>query len=281
MASILLSSSCLVCAGSLQRYFISPIGEANWRSGGNPLRCGLSLEVPNFGRAYFEQYATKDPHFILHKYQQSEGYKPAKVRAVPPVWKPKGQSFFIAQTKVKPGKYGFFLPRMPALKMLNYLAKGYKTIFRYRSREGFIVTVALSPVNFQDEYKEYIKCVGQLLPFDYEDIRHLTFNFSSGGWVLTDEDKALLDKIVKYTFVDKRVRKVRIAGYTDDSGRRSVNNAISEQRARAVEKYLLKQNINPKLLSVTWYGETRPIADNDDIDGQKQNRRVTVDVIIK
>lgn len=280
-ATGLLLSSCLACSASLQRYFISPMGEANWRSSGNPLRCGLSLEVPNFGRAYFEQYATKDPHFILHKYQQSPGYEPAKVRAVPPVWKPGGRSFFIVQTRVKPGKYGFYLSRVPALKMLNYLAEGYKTIFRYRSHEGFIVTVALSPVNFQDEYSDYIECVGHLLSFSYEDIKHLDFQFPTGGWVLTDKDKTLLDKVVKYTFVDRRVKKVRIAGYTDDSGRRSVNNAVSEQRARAVENYLLQQRINPKLLSVTWYGETRPIADNNDVEGQKENRRVTIDVIIK
>ncbi|WP_367608063.1 OmpA family protein [Legionella sp. W05-934-2] len=281
VALVLLSMSCLVAASSLQRYFISPMGEANWRASGNPLRCGLSLEVPNFGRAYFEQYATKDPHFILHKYQQSPGYEPAKVSAVPPIWKPHGRSFFISQTRVKPGKYGFYLPRNPTLKMLNYLAEGYKTIFQYRSHEGFIVTVALSPINFQTQYKEYIKCVGFLLPFNYEEIRHLNFTFPTGGWELTDADKSLLDKVVKYTFVDRRVKTVRIAGYTDDSGRQSVNNAVSEQRARAVEKYLLAQRINPKLISVTWFGEAKPVADNNDLEGQKENRRVTIDVIIK
>lgn len=271
----------ITLAASLHRYFISPIGEANWRASGNPLRCGLSLDVPDYGKAYFEQYATKEPHFILHKYQQSPGYEPAKVKAVPPVWKPDGRSFFVAQTKVKPGKFGFYLSRVPTLKLLNYLAEGYKSTFRYHSHEGFLVTVALSPVNFQQAYETYIDCVGHLLPFDYDDISHLTIDFPSGGWALTYEDKVILDKVVKYTLVDRRVKQVRIEGYTDDTGRRSVNNAISEQRAHAVEKYLLEQNINPKLLSVTWFGEDNPIADNNDEAGQKKNRRVTVDVFIK
>jgi len=266
-------------AQGLYRLYESPMGEERWKASGNRLRCGMSLGIPNYGVAYFEQYATKDPHFIVHKFQPVQRRINTKVTATPPLWKPGQKSWFITHTRLKPGKYGFFLERLATLRMLDYLANGLQTRFSYRSDEGFNVDVLLSPVHFQPVFAQFQQCIGRLLPFNYEQIRRSVFHFDVDVTELSDEDKALLNKIAIYSRADKKLREIRIAGYTDDSGRRSYNNAISEQRAQAIADYLRRQHARTGIFFVTWYGEKHPVMSNDTEEGRAENRRVEVELL--
>lgn len=57
-------------AGVTDQNFHAPMGEQKWRVSSSRLRCGLSLKILDYGIAYFEQYATKDPHFIMSNWQR-------------------------------------------------------------------------------------------------------------------------------------------------------------------------------------------------------------------
>lgn len=259
--------------------YASPMGDENWRMSGNRLRCGLALTVPNYGIAYFEQYAAKPPHFILSKWQQVEKQLPASVVATPPIWKPYGKSYFITKTIVSPGQYGLYLPRDPALKLLTYLAQGFQAKFAYLSEQGFSVSVLLSPIHFQKVYAKYQRCLGRLLPFDYESVRVSVLLFATDSAELSDEAKQQLQKIAEYSRADQQVKRIKVAGYTDDTGRKSYNNAISEMRAKSVENYLLSLGVQENRLSVTWYGVKNPVAPNDSESGKAANRRVVVKIM--
>jgi outer membrane protein OmpA-like peptidoglycan-associated protein len=261
--------------------FASPMGEEKWRMSGNPLRCGLSLVVPNYGIGYFEQYATKPPHFILRKWDEVQRSLPALVMARPPVWKPFGQSFIVARSYIKPGAYGIFLDREPALKLITYLSQGYQANFNYISEQGFSTTVALSPAHFQKVYALYERCLGGLLSFNYEDVKQSVFHFGIDSRSLTDADKDQLRRVAQYVAADVEIATIRIVGYADESGRKGYNNAISQYRAEAVQKYLLGLDVPKTKLSVTWVGATKPIARNDTDEGRAANRRVVIDLLKK
>ncbi|MDI1351376.1 MAG: OmpA family protein [bacterium] len=261
--------------------FASPMGEEKWKMTGSPLGCGLSLVIPNYGIGYFEQFATKPPHFILRKWQEGQRKIPALVLARPPVWKPLGASFVISRAFITPGDYGMFLSREPALKLLSYLSEGYQANFNYISEEGFSTTVALSPIHFKKGYARYQQCLGGLLPFDYDSIKESTFHFGVESRELTDKDKDQLRRIAQYVEVDGQIEMIHVVGYTDDRGRKGYNNAISEYRAETVKKYLIGLGVPKKKLSVTWVGVLKPIARNDTDEGRAANRRVTVNVIKK
>lgn len=259
--------------------YASPMGDEDWRMSGNRLRCGLSVTIPNFGIAYFEQYAAKSPHFIMTKWQQVLKPIPAMLFATPPVWKPFGKTYFITKTTVNPGEYGFYLSRDPALKMLTYLAQGFRTKFEYSSEEGFPVSVSLSPIRFQKVYAKFQRCLGKLLPFDYSSVRMSIVYFDTDSFELNDEGKQQLRKVAMYCRADSQVKKVKIAGYTDDTGRKSYNNAISEARAKAVASYLQSLGVSRARLSVTWFGIKDPVAPNDSEAGKTLNRRTVVKII--
>lgn len=278
MASYLFIAGACFAAPSI--HYVSPMGEEEWNMSGNPLRCGLSLVIPNYGIGYFEQYATKQPHFIMRKWQTVQRVLPAQVVARPPIWKPyKGPVFNVARSFVKPGEFTLFLKREPALKLLDFLSQGYQANFNYLSEEGFNITVELSPIHFQKVYAKYQRCLGNLLPFDYNDVKETVFHFGLDSKYLKDEDKDKLRKIARYVAADPRIEKIRVVGYADESGRKGYNNAISEYRAEAIKYYLVWLGVPKSKLSVTWVGELFPIARNDTDEGRAENRRVVVTLI--
>ena len=74
--------------------------------------------------------------------------------------------------------------------------------------------------------------------------------------------------------------KMEIGGYTDNVGKPEYNQQLSERRANAIMEYLVKKGgIDPNRLTAKGYGETNPIANNDNEDGRAQNRRVEFKIL--
>lgn len=70
-----------------------------------------------------------------------------------------------------------------------------------------------------------------------------------------------------------------IEGHTDTSGNDRYNLNLSERRAQAVRRALIRDyNIKPSRLKSKGYGESQPIANNNTADGRLQNRRVIIKV---
>lgn len=75
---------------------------------------------------------------------------------------------------------------------------------------------------------------------------------------------------------DKTV--IDVMGHTDSDGSQAYNQDLSEQRARAVARYLASQNVNPARLLAVGYGESYPIASNATASGKQENRRVEIQI---
>jgi outer membrane protein OmpA-like peptidoglycan-associated protein len=67
---------------------------------------------------------------------------------------------------------------------------------------------------------------------------------------------------------------IAVEGHTDSVGDDEQNQRLSERRAQEVFAYLVQQKIPPDSMDVAAFGETRPIAPNDTVEGRQQNRRV-------
>jgi outer membrane protein OmpA-like peptidoglycan-associated protein len=68
--------------------------------------------------------------------------------------------------------------------------------------------------------------------------------------------------------------QVEVAGHTDSIGTDEYNRDLSERRARAVVEYLRAQGVAIDHMRARGYGESQPIADNQDDGGRAKNRRV-------
>ncbi len=67
---------------------------------------------------------------------------------------------------------------------------------------------------------------------------------------------------------------VEVGGYTDNVGGDSMNQTLSENRASSVRDYLVQQGVASGSVSSKGFGNTLPVASNDNSSGRQQNRRV-------
>lgn len=122
----------------------------------------------------------------------------------------------------------------------------------------------------------------------------------SQGFVLTDEGWALrlpekllfavneasiaADTFNKISDLAQRlnsvgISKLKVNGYTDNTGTSAYNDQLSLERAQNVSKALLAGGISPANMIVRGLGAQHPLADNSTVEGRAENRRVTLIVI--
>jgi len=120
------------------------------------------------------------------------------------------------------------------------------------------VTLVMRPVNRAVVENVYFA-------FDMNDIREM----------YQEEMDTVVSLLNKY---DELI--VKVEGHTDSKGSDSYNQALSERRANAAKEYIVEKGIDPERVLTAGYGETQPIAPNENPDGtdneagRAKNRRV-------
>jgi outer membrane protein OmpA-like peptidoglycan-associated protein len=104
--------------------------------------------------------------------------------------------------------------------------------------------------------------------------------FNSGSANLKEESFESLDQVVELLKSNPELR-LKLSGYTDNSGNAQSNLALSKQRAAAVKAYLVSQDVAADRLEAEGYGIANPRADNSTAEGRALNRRVELSIIKK
>ncbi|MCB9081148.1 MAG: OmpA family protein [Lewinellaceae bacterium] len=97
-------------------------------------------------------------------------------------------------------------------------------------------------------------------------------SFTTGGAELTPLSKYELDNLAEAMSKNAAMR-VELAGHTDSEGDDAMNLALSEERATAVQAYLVSKGVDASRLVARGYGETQPTDTNDTEAGRANNRR--------
>ncbi len=98
--------------------------------------------------------------------------------------------------------------------------------------------------------------------------------FETGSDVIKDESFELLNEVATVLIANPQIKKVEVAGHTDNKGKDDFNLELSQQRAESVRRWLIEHDVAGDRLQAKGYGETEPIASNRTSKGRAQNRRV-------
>jgi outer membrane protein OmpA-like peptidoglycan-associated protein len=110
-------------------------------------------------------------------------------------------------------------------------------------------------------------------------IRLLGLNFESGQSEITKNSLGLLAKVETAIGIFPQSELV-IEGHTDSHGGDVTNQMLSQERAEALQRFMIYQmNIPQDRISAIGYGETNPVANNETASGRAKNRRI--DVVIR
>jgi OOP family OmpA-OmpF porin len=113
---------------------------------------------------------------------------------------------------------------------------------------------------------------------DYKLQTSAAVPFGFDKYVLTTEAKEELDKLADEVKSGKRFF-IAVEGYTDSTGSRAYNEALSRRRADAVVQYLVaKHDIPIYRIHMIGLGQERPADEGKNREARAKNRRVEVKV---
>ena len=103
-------------------------------------------------------------------------------------------------------------------------------------------------------------------------------NFKSGKYDIEKQYFNDLEKLVDLLNDEKDI-KIEIAGHTDSIGIDQANQILSENRAKSVKSFLVRNKINHNRITCVGYGEKQPISTNSTSEGRKKNRRIEIRIL--
>ena len=141
-----------------------------------------------------------------------------------------------------------------------------------------------TPSTFQSLVQQPYRLTAQLSVNQAEQkiiddaLKNRIIEFESGSAILTDAGNKILDEMV-VALTKVGAKKVKIIGHTDSSGDANKNTVLSQERAMAVQNYLVSKSIAVERLSTAGKGSSQPVADNSTTEGRKKNRRIEFEVL--
>ena len=97
--------------------------------------------------------------------------------------------------------------------------------------------------------------------------------FDSGKYSLKSGAREKLAKVAGILLAYPGLN-IEVGGYTDNVGGDAMNQTLSENRADSVRSYLVEQGVTTDSVSAKGFGNTSPVASNDNSAGRQENRRV-------
>jgi outer membrane protein OmpA-like peptidoglycan-associated protein len=185
-------------------------------------------------------------------------------------------------TKTKTDADGEFLLCMPLGRDYSLNVKKQKYLFysdnfalkEVRNQQNpFMLDIPLQPVLENSSVVDTTKKPKEGVPVILKNVF-----FAIGSAELRPESQAELNRL-KQLMDENPQMKIRINGHTDNEGSDSENLQLSDRRAKSVRDYLISKGIAVNRLDSRGYGETLPIADNNNPQGRQQNRRTEFVVI--
>ena len=92
-------------------------------------------------------------------------------------------------------------------------------------------------------------------------------NFDTGSAAISAESRDLLTKAAPTMKQMPAGTVIEISGHTDSTGDPAANLALSQQRADAVRTTLINLGVSADALKAKGYGDTKPVASNDTVEG--------------
>lgn len=174
------------------------------------------------------------------------------------------------------------------LKDCNYrlnLRSGYNYVIE-ANKDGYLNNaIEISTKNMIKSDSANKNFVIEKMPDKPLLIPNLNYEFNSPK--LTPQSKAVLDTTIMRLLVQNPDLIIELATHTDSKGADDYNMKLSQKRAESVVAYLIDKGIDKTRLIPKGYGETVPIAPNqnkdgsDNPEGRQMNRRTEIKIVGK
>jgi len=267
---------------AMERKYIAPMEESLWQmTVATPLHCEMEHQIPRFGKAVFSRSAGRDLQLKLLTHQRFKSGIEVAFLSESPHWKPTKTQLKMADLATRDD--GVILEVGTATAKYAYLElhDGFHPGFHFFANKDLIdpTIVMMSTVRFRSVEPDFEQCLNNLYFQNFEDVRISSIHFDHDDeFPRIEEEDIALQGMFNYLDVDKSISEIVVSGHADINGAICYNDTLSERRALYVYDMLVAKGIDPKMITMDYFGELRPIAKGKSDAALAANRRVTVEL---
>lgn len=250
---------------------------SEWTAKSGSFACSLSHKIPGFGSAQFVRKTGVSEYMELVPESTVAFDDLVRIEAIPPMWRTDAAASPLGQLQVS-GKQPVRVTTAQVDKISAALEKGTNVVFSsaQANASGTNLRVALEARNFNPAYGRYKICIDALIPYTFDQIARMLFNYAPDASELSVATKTQLDKIVRYAKADPKVIGILVDAHSDKLPTSEEGDVASQRQAELVKDYLVGKGLSEGMITARWHGDKFPIANNYTKAGQAKNRRVTV-----
>ena len=141
--------------------------------------------------------------------------------------------------------------------------------------EAIFISSAREDIAMVRTLKQALDAAGLVVWFDFDRLL-----FDTNSATLQPASNEQLTNIAEILKAYPNV-KIKIGGYTDNTGDPSNNQKLSQDRANNVMAALEQMGVASDRLEAQGYGADHPVADNSTEEGRQKNRRISMRVTAK
>ena len=171
-----------------------------------------------------------------------------------------GEEIGVTETDPATGEYTIVLP--------SGVQYGYRA-----EAKGYLAENANLDVTAKDKYTEQKQDL-YLVPFNVgQTVKMNNIFFQQSRYYLTTNSYPELMRLIRIMKEYPTV-EIKLSGHTDNQGDPALNLKLSLDRVNEVKKYLGTHGIRGERVTTEGFGDTKPVASNDQEDTRMKNRRV-------
>lgn len=266
----------------MERKYLAPMEDSRWKmTVETRLNCEMEHQIPRFGKAVFSQSAGRELQLKLITHQRFNGGIAVEFLSESPHWKPKETQLKLASLATRESDVLLDVGTRTAKHAYLELHDGFRPGFYFSANKDLIdpTTVMMSTVRFRGVEPDFEQCISNLYFESFDDVKMASIHFEHDDEfpILEDEEMAL-QRMFDYMKVDKSINEIVVSGHADMNGAICYNDTLSERRALYVYDMLVANGVDPKLITLDYFGELRPLVKGDSVAALAANRRVTVEL---
>ncbi len=109
-----------------------------------------------------------------------------------------------------------------------------------------------------------------------EALNNSSINFKTASATIDSSSESLILQLADIASLCPG--ELIVEGHTDSVGSEAANQVLSQKRARSVLNALVTSGLESHRISAQGFGESQPIANNDDAMGRAKNRRIVIKI---
>lgn len=263
---------------AVESRYMASMEESEWNLTSNSrIECRIEHYIPHFGRASFYRQAGRSLQLQIDTVLQVKKGIDVEFRSESALWRPTQTVATIANLTTTGTTTLFDIPPEVAERAYFELREGFQPGFIF-FRENAL-RASMSTVNFRRIEASFRSCQEQLHDQNFADVRVTRVHFDNDDeFPRLDEERVVLQPMLDYLQVDETVREIVVAGHADMNGKACYNDDLSQRRALYVYDMLIARGVKPEMITVDFFGESRPLVKGKEPKALAANRRVTVEL---